>query len=46
MKRSELNADVQRRAEQQRDTHKAPDMELIELMLMLERGEEIEEDEG
>lgn len=49
MKRSELNAEVQRRAEQQRDTHKVPDMELIELTLrveLLERGEKIEEDEG
>ena len=45
MTRSELNAEVQRRAEQQRNTHKAPDMELIELTLrveLLERGEIIE----
>lgn len=47
MTRSELNAEVQRRAEQQRDTHKTPDMELIELTLrveLLERGEKIEDD--
>ena len=45
MTRSELNAEVQRRAEQQRNTHNVPDMELIELTLrveLLERGEIIE----
>jgi|CXWL01.1.fsa_nt_gi hypothetical protein len=48
MTRSELNAEVQRRVQQEEDTHKMPDRELIELMLrveLLERGESIEEDE-